>query len=63
MVDLAPVSALDTAALREQLDVNLVAPAVLTRLLLPAVRAARGLVVFVNSSAGLSAGAGWSVMS
>jgi NAD(P)-dependent dehydrogenase (short-subunit alcohol dehydrogenase family) len=60
VVDLAPVAELDTDALREQVDVNLVAPAVLTRLVLPAVREARGLFVFVNSSAGLTAGAGWS---
>ena len=33
---------------------------VLTRLLLPAVRRARGLFVFVNSSAGLTASADWS---
>ena len=46
--------------LREQLDVNLIAPALLTRACLPALRAARGLVVFVNSAAGLSAGASWS---
>lgn len=42
------------------LTVNLAAPAELTRLLLPALRAARGLVLFVNSGAGLSAGAQWS---
>ena len=60
VVDLAPVEELPTAQLREQLDVNLVAPAVLTRLTLAAVRRARGTFVFVNSSAGLSAGPGWS---
>ena len=43
----------------DQLAVNLVAPATLTRLLLPALRAARGLVVFINSGAGLTASAGW----
>ena len=37
-----------------------VAPAVLTRLCLPAVRRTRGTFVFVNSSAGLSASAEWS---
>lgn len=41
------------------LAVNVVAPAELTRLLLPAVRAGRGTVVFINSGAGLRAGAGW----
>ena len=44
----------------EQLTVNLTAPAVLTRELLPHVRAARGTFVFVNSSAGLAASAEWS---
>lgn len=37
------------------LAVNLIAPAELTRLLLPALRAARGHVVFVNSGAGVYA--------
>ena len=60
VVDLAPVADLAAADLREQLDVNLVAPALLTRACLPALRRARGLVVFVNSAAGLSAGASWS---
>jgi short-subunit dehydrogenase len=59
-VELAPVAELATADLREQLDVNLVAPALLTRACLPALRRTRGLVVFVNSAAGLAAGAGWS---
>jgi short-subunit dehydrogenase len=59
VVELAPVADLDTHHLREQLEVNLVSPALLTRACLPAVRAARGIVVFVNSAAGLSAGASW----
>ena len=59
VVELAPVAELRADHLREQLDVNLVAPALLTRACLPALRAARGLVVFVNSAAGLSAGASW----
>ena len=59
IVELATVADLETRHLREQLDVNLVAPALLTRACLPAVRAAKGIVVFVNSSAGLSAGAAW----
>ncbi|WP_425147428.1 SDR family oxidoreductase [Deinococcus sp.] len=42
------------------LAVNTVAPAELTGLLLPRLRAERGAVVFVNSGAGLRAGAGWS---
>jgi NAD(P)-dependent dehydrogenase (short-subunit alcohol dehydrogenase family) len=60
VVDLAPVSGLRLAQWEEQLAVNLTAPAVLTRELLPHLRRARGTVVFVNSSAGLVAGAGWS---
>jgi NADP-dependent 3-hydroxy acid dehydrogenase YdfG len=60
VVDLATVEEQQTEQLREQIDVNLVAPAVLTRLTLPAVRRARGTYVFVNSSAGLSASPGWS---
>jgi short-subunit dehydrogenase len=60
VVDLGPVAELTTDAWQSQLAVNLVAPAVLTRLCLPAVRAARGTVVFVNSSAGLVAHPQWS---
>ena len=60
VVDLAPVERLRLAAWEEQVTVNLTAPAVLTRELLPHVRAARGTVVFVNSSAGLTASADWS---
>ncbi len=60
VVDLSPVADLPLAQLRSQLDVNLVAPALLTRATLPAVRRARGTYVFVNSSAGLTAGPGWS---
>ena len=43
-----------------QLQVNLVAPAALTRVALPVLRAARGTVVLVNSGAGLFAHPGWS---
>lgn len=42
-----------------QLLVNTAAPAELTRLLLPSVRAARGHVVFVNSGSGLRARESW----
>ena len=51
---------LDEAAWTDQLAVNLVAPALLTRAALPALRAARGTVVLVNSGAGLRASPGWS---
>ncbi len=59
-VELARVADLDLTDWQRQLEVNLTAPAVLTAALLPAVRAAAGTVVFVNSSAGLTANAGWS---
>jgi short-subunit dehydrogenase len=60
VVDLGPVSELSATVWEEQLAVNLVAPAVLTRIALPALRAARGTVVMVNSGAGLQAHPGWS---
>ena len=59
-VDLGTVAALDVEVWQRHLDVNLTAPAVLTSRLLPGLRAARGTVVFVNSSAGLVANAEWS---
>ncbi len=60
VVDLGPVAELTTDAWQSQLAINLVAPAVLTRICLPAVRAARGTFVFVNSGAGLVAHPQWS---
>ncbi|HET6940436.1 MAG TPA: SDR family oxidoreductase [Nocardioides sp.] len=60
VVDLGPVTSLTTEDWQEQLAVNLLAPAVLTRVALPALRAARGTVVFVNSGAGLAAHPQWS---
>jgi len=59
VVDLGRVAWLTAGQWREQLDVNLLAPAELTRLALPALRAARGTVVFVNSGAGLRANPEW----
>jgi NADP-dependent 3-hydroxy acid dehydrogenase YdfG len=59
-VELSTVADLDVADWKRHLDVNLTAPAVLTSVLLPALRAAQGTVVFVNSSAGLTANATWS---
>ena len=59
IVELGTVAELPVDAWTSQLTVNLVAPAELTRLLLPRVRAARGQIVFVNSGAGLTAHAGW----
>ena len=60
VVELGPVGELSAETWRLTLDVNLVAPAEITRLLLPALRAARGHVVFVNSGAGLTAHPQWS---
>jgi NAD(P)-dependent dehydrogenase (short-subunit alcohol dehydrogenase family) len=60
VVDLGPLASLTTEVWQEQLAVNLLAPAVLTRVALPALRAARGTVVFVNSGAGLAAHPAWS---
>lgn len=59
VVELGAVGDLPLQAWTSQLTVNLVAPAELTRLLLPRLRAARGQVLFVNSGAGLSAHPGW----
>lgn len=60
IVDLGPVADLPATLWEQQLAVNLVGPAELTRLLLPMLRMSRGRVVFVNSGAGLHAHAGWS---
>jgi NADP-dependent 3-hydroxy acid dehydrogenase YdfG len=58
--DLGRVAELEADQWIEQLTVNLVAAAELTRLLLPGLRAAGGHVVFVNSGSGLRANPGWS---
>lgn len=60
VVELGSVAELSVDAWASQLQVNLIAPAVLTRVALPALRAARGTVVFVNSGAGLRAHPQWS---
>ncbi|WP_329364335.1 SDR family oxidoreductase [Streptomyces sp. NBC_00669] len=59
-VDLGPVGDLTPKLWEHTLAVNLVAPAELTRLLLPQLRLSRGTVVLVNSGAGLQAHAEWS---
>ena len=59
-VDLGTVAEQPPEVWRRTLDVNLAAPAELTRLCLPALRAARGQVVFVNSGSGLRANPHWS---
>ena len=56
---LGTVADTPAAVWRRQFEVNVVAVAELTRLLLPALRAARGRVVLLNSGSGLTARAGW----
>lgn len=60
VVELGGVGELSTKVWNHTLAANLVSPAELTRLLLPQLRLARGHVLFVNSGAGLHAGAQWS---
>ncbi|MFI9507081.1 SDR family oxidoreductase [Nocardia sp. NPDC052566] len=65
LVHNAGVADLDTVAessvqqWRHTLEANVIAVAELTRLLLPALRAANGHVVLINSGAGLRANPGW----
>lgn len=59
-VALAPFEEADLADLDGQYEVNVRAPYHLTQRALPALRRARGQVVFVNSGAGLRARGGWS---
>jgi short-subunit dehydrogenase len=63
VVALGTVAETSVADWTSQLLVNTVAPAELTRLLLPSVRAAKGDVVFVNSGSGLRANPGWGAYS
>jgi NAD(P)-dependent dehydrogenase (short-subunit alcohol dehydrogenase family) len=63
VVELGRVEELSASAWQEQLAVNLVAPALLTRAALPQLRAARGTVVLVNSGSGLRANPAWSAYS
>ncbi|TIC84098.1 SDR family oxidoreductase [Nocardioides sp. GY 10127] len=59
VVALGTVAESDQADWERQLTVNLLAPVALTRLCLPALRAARGTVVLVSSGQGLAASASW----
>lgn len=59
VVELGRVAEQPCAVWTDTLTVNVVAPAELTRLLLPGLRERRGQVVFVNSGAGLRASPGW----
>ncbi|WP_144796499.1 SDR family oxidoreductase [Microbacterium paludicola] len=59
IVDLGRVADLPSGIWEQQLAVNLIAPAELTRLFLPMLRVSRGQVLFVNSGAGLRANPEW----
>jgi len=59
VAELSPVAQTPAAVWRHHLELNVVAVAELTRLLLPALRAAHGHVVLINSGAGLRANPGW----
>ncbi|OEV12015.1 short-subunit dehydrogenase [Streptomyces sp. Amel2xB2] len=60
VVELGGVGELSARVWNQTMAANLVAPAELTRLLLPQLRLARGHVLFVNSGAGLRANPQWS---
>ncbi len=55
---MAPIAGSDAEIVEAQIAVNLRGPLLLTRAALPALTAARGTVVFVNSTQGLAAGRG-----
>ncbi|HEY9307866.1 MAG TPA: SDR family oxidoreductase [Microbacterium sp.] len=59
VVELGAVGETPVTTWQHQLNVNAVSPAELTRLMLPALRTARGRVVFVNSGAGLRVSPEW----
>lgn len=59
VVELGAIADTPVATWQQQLNVNAVSPAELTRLMLPALRAARGQIVFVNSGAGLRVSPEW----
>jgi NADP-dependent 3-hydroxy acid dehydrogenase YdfG len=58
-ITIAPLGETSVDVWRRTLELNVVAVAELTRLLLPALRAARGRVVLVNSGQGLAAREHW----
>ncbi|MFE8008100.1 SDR family oxidoreductase [Streptomyces sp. NPDC057418] len=59
VVELGEIGDLTPKAWHFQLNTNLIAPAELTRLMLPQLRVSHGHVVFANSGAGLDAHAEW----
>jgi NADP-dependent 3-hydroxy acid dehydrogenase YdfG len=56
---IAPLSDTSVEVWRRTLDINVIAVAELTRLLLPALRATTGQVVLINSGQGVRPSAGW----
>ena len=58
-VTIAPLHKTPVEVWRETLDLNVIAVAELTRVLLPALRAARGRVVLINSGAGMRVNPNW----
>ena len=59
VADLGPLAETTVETWQREFAVNVIAVAELTRLLLPALRAARGRVVVVNSGQGRTPSAGW----
>jgi NADP-dependent 3-hydroxy acid dehydrogenase YdfG len=59
VVELGPLARTSTEVWRRTMELNVVAVAELTRLLLPAPRAAHGQLVLINSGSGLTANPGW----
>ncbi|CAM3598373.1 SDR family oxidoreductase [Kibdelosporangium persicum] len=59
MVEIAPLSQTSVRTWRETLELNVIAVAELTRVLLPKLRAANGHVILINSGAGLRVNANW----
>jgi len=59
VAELGTVAESDPAQWRDTFEANVVSVVALTRLLLPALRAANGHVVLINSGSGLNARAGW----
>ncbi|MGB6182652.1 MAG: SDR family oxidoreductase [Rhodococcus sp. (in: high G+C Gram-positive bacteria)] len=59
VADLGTIESLSLQEWRHTFEANVFAVAELTRLLLPALRAAKGHVVLINSGAGIRANPGW----
>jgi NADP-dependent 3-hydroxy acid dehydrogenase YdfG len=59
IAEIGPLSATSVDVWRRTFDVNVIAVAELTRLLLPALRAVKGRVILVNSGQGRRAAPGW----